>query len=368
MLNNMKLHLLGIPHTITDDAHSHCAFTGKIQKFPAMMCPLGYDVIHYGVEGADTMAQEHVTVMDKKEQIVLGGNSGGDLTKFIGENADMRSPLYQEFNRRLRIELFKRVAPNDLVLLPFAFAHAEAIQGLSATFVESGIGYPALYAGVRFKIFESNAWMHWHQGKEGRNGTNYEWVIPNYFDINAWDVNLNPSRNTVVYFGRICEMKGLPIVVEIAKKRKDLHFVICGQGDPTPYLTESNIEYRAPITGRERSALLGNALAVLMPTMYTEPFGGVGVEAMLCGTPLLSVSYGAFTETIEDEVTGFRCHTLGDWLAALAHAPMLDRAYIAERARRLYGFNRVGKMYDRAFKQIADLHGEGWYSSHSQWW
>ena len=89
---------------------------------------------------------------------------------------------------------------------------------------------------------------------------------------------------------------------------------------------------------------------------------------MLCGTPLLSVSYGAFTETIEDEVTGFRCHTLGDWLAALAHAPMLDRAYIAERARRLYGFNRVGKMYDRAFKQIADLHGEGWYSSHSQWW
>jgi glycosyltransferase involved in cell wall biosynthesis len=47
-----------------------------------------------------------------------------------------------------------------------------------------------------------------------------------------------------------------------------------------------------------------------MPRCYIEPFGGSGVEVLLCGTPLIAVDYGAFTETIIDGVNGFRCHTL----------------------------------------------------------
>ena len=74
-------------------------------------------------------------------------------------------------------------------------------------------------------------------------------------------------------------------------------------------------------------------------------------------------SYGAFTETIEDGVTGFRCSTLGDFLAAIELADKLDRKYIRDRAVRLYSFQAVGKKYDAAFKQIADLRDEGWYKN-----
>jgi glycosyltransferase involved in cell wall biosynthesis len=283
----------------------------------------------------------------------------------VGDDANTATPLYREFNKRLRAALRARVTLDDLVLLPFGHGHAEALDGLPFTLVESGIGYPTLYDGAEFRVFESYAWLHWHQGRANRNGRSYEWVIPNYFDVDAWDLNLDPDPSTVVYFGRICDMKGLPTVVEIARRRPDLHFIICGQGDPAPYLTEPNIEYKPPVTGRDRSALLGSATAVLMPTAYTEPFGGVAVEAMLCGTPVISTAFGAFTETVEDEVTGFRCHTLGDFLAALERASSLDRAYISARARRLYGYERVARMYDRAFQQIADLDGPGWYSERS---
>jgi glycosyltransferase involved in cell wall biosynthesis len=329
-----------------------------------MMVPLGYDVIHYGVEGADTAAQTHVNLMTRAEQTTLRGHDGSDPARFYGADGNVATPLYREFNRRLRVALERHVEPGDLVLLPFGHGHGDAVRGEPWTLVESGIGYPELY-GAPFQIFESYAWMHWHQGRANRNGKNYEWVIPNYFDVDAWDVQLRPDPRTVVYMGRICAEKGLPTLVEIARRRPDLRFVLCGQGDPKPYLVAPNIEYLPPITGRDRSALLGSAAVVLMPTVFTEPFGGVAVEAMLCGSPVLSVGYGAFTETIEDEATGFRCHTMGDWLAALDRAPELDRAYIAARARRLYGYERVGRMYDRAFQAIADLRDEGWYSMRS---
>jgi glycosyltransferase involved in cell wall biosynthesis len=365
----MKLHLLGLPHTVTDDAHHHCAYTAKVQKLPAMMRPHGYEIIHYGVAGAQTASNEHVDIMTRAEQNGLRGHDGSDHSKFVGDDGDISTPLYKEFNRRLRNALRERVALNDLVLLPFGWGHAQAVHGLPFTLVESGIGYPNLYDGatnVVHRIYESYAWLHYHHGMTQRIGINYEWVIPNYFDVDEWTARPKTTPNTVVYLGRLTPLKGLPTVVEIAHQRPDLHIIICGQGDPTPYLTEPNIEYRAPITGRARSDLLGNAMAVLMPSIYAEPFGGVNVEAQLCGTPMLTTDCGAFTETVEDEVTGFRCHTLGDWLAGLERAPELDRKYIAARARRLYGFERVGKMYDRAFQQINDLvTGAGWYSPRS---
>ncbi len=45
--------------------------------------------------------------------------------------------------------------------------------------------------------------------------------------------------------------------------------------------------------------------------IQSDYISGAGVEAMLCGTPLLGSNYGAFQETIIHGVTGFRCNTLG---------------------------------------------------------
>lgn len=363
----MRLHLLGLPHTVTTQDYSHCAFTGKVLRFPSMMRPLGYDIIHYGVAGAETEANEHVDLMTRDEQNFLRGHDDSDRTRFTGTDANTGSKLYKEFNRRLRQALLERVAQADLVLLPFGHAHADALGGLPFLCVESGIGYPVLYAGAEFKIFESYAWLHYHLGEaKATEGRNYQWAIPNYFDITEWEPRPNQgNRDTVVFLGRIGDLKGMPTVVEVARQRPDLQFLICGQGDPKPYVTLPNIKYVPPITGRARSILLGHALAVIMPTKFIEPFAGVSVEAQLTGTPVLSTTWGAFTETIEDEVTGFRCHTLGDFLAGLERVRTLDRQYIADRARRLYGYERVGKMYDRAFQQIADLRGPGWFSTRS---
>ena len=86
----------------------------------------------------------------------------------------------------------------------------------------------------------------------------------------------------------------------------------------------------------------------------------MAVEAMLCGTPVISVDYGAMTETIQPGM-GFRCHTLGDWLDGVNAVESLDRRYIADTARKKYSLQACGAKYDKIFKQIDALNRKGWY-------
>lgn len=367
-----KLHLLGIPHTQTTDEFSHCAFTGKVKRFSPMLRSVGYDVIHYGVGGADSGATLDVEVMNEEEwteirtkllKELYPTRDISDKSLFIGDLASSKNELYEVFNDRLRYFLRKHLDSTDIICLPFGPAHEDAVFDLPNPKVETGIGYTGTY--YQYRVYESYAWYHYDVGVKNLTPNDYWWVIPNYFDLSSWELNLHPKRY-VAYFGRLGDMKGLNIVTEIARHRPDLMFVICGQGDPTPYLTLPNIIYKSPIHGKERSDFLGNAMAVVMPTRYLEPFGGVTVEANLCGTPVLGSSYGSFTETIDDNVNGFRCHTLGDYLAALevCENGRIDRTLVRQRAER-YDMYKLAHKYDEVFNQINDLHANGWYTLHS---
>ena len=62
-----RLHLPAIPHTLTHDDYSHCAFTGKVLRFSSMMRSRGFEVIHYGTEGSKSGATRDVQMFTKKE-------------------------------------------------------------------------------------------------------------------------------------------------------------------------------------------------------------------------------------------------------------------------------------------------------------
>ena len=90
-----------------------------------------------------------------------------------------------------------------------------------------------------------------------------------------------------------------------------------------------NLVFKGPIFGDERVDVVGRARCMLMPTVFIEPFGFSGIEAQLCGVPLIATSYGAFQETVVEGVTGYRCHTLADWVEAIRLSRSLDRRQIA---------------------------------------
>lgn len=354
-MNKPRLHLVGIFHTQHTQSYSHCAFTGKALRFPRMMQMQGYTVIEYSNEGSESTADEHVVMISATEFDALFNRSETD---FHGNDATVGSEGHQLFEQRLIIALRERLQPQDIICHPFGHAH----QQLMAEFpghqhVETGIGYPTLMPDS-FRIFESYAWMHYHQGKENRNGKNYEWVVPNYYDLNDWEPRYEPGQY-LAFLGRITPLKGIDTIKAIAD-HSPWPIVLHGQGDPSPW-THPNIEYRGPISGIARSEFLRNARALLAPTVFTEPFCGMAVEAMLCGTPVVSVNYGAMTETVTEGVMGYKCHTLQDWIDGINNVGNLDRRIIASIARNQWSLEACGLRYDKIFRQLNDLYRQGWY-------
>ena len=384
----IRLHILGLPHTITRDEFSHCAFTGKVQRFSPMMRSVpGYEVYHYGVESSVSGANKNIDILslhefqDLRVQSYVLKNSGMTTAEaqallatestFIGNLGDVGTPLYIEFNKRLRLALQQhyRSTTTDIVCLPFGIGHEAAITGLNFVCVETGIGYPNSFCNYR--IFESYAYLHQNMQKyEKWEPPHYWFVAPNYYntlEFPLMSVSVKRERKKVGFLGRISETKGCHIIKEISQHFPEVDFILCGQGDALPFTQgQSNILYKAPIHGAERGAYFNSLVCLLAPSNYCEPFCGVNVEAQLCGIPVLGPDCGAFCETVENFKTGLRCHTLQDYCYGIRMALRneFDSTYIATRARSLYDMFQVAKTYDYIFRTILDVHNgqNGWYS------
>jgi glycosyltransferase involved in cell wall biosynthesis len=363
MNNRSVIHIIGLPHTIVSNDYSTCAFTGKVLRFSKMMVKYGWEIHEYSNEGSESDASVHHIILSKKEFEKLKKVKAKD--KFYTDDISNNN-LYKAYWDKVFDVIKRTVKKGDIVCHVFGPNKELCSVVPDCYHVESGIGYTCEFFKLDYRIFETNSWMHWHYGRHHEStGHNYRWVVPNYYDVNEWDINLEPKKY-ILFFGRIISSKGLDTIVEIAKRMPTEEFIICGSGDATQWVSQSpNIKYHPPVLGLERSDMVGNAKCMLMPTIFIEPFGGSGVEAQLCGTPLVAVNYGAFRETIEDGKTGFLCNTLADWVESIKRIGKIKRQYVADRARSIWSLDVVGKQYDVIFNQLADQKYNGWYSEKS---
>jgi glycosyltransferase involved in cell wall biosynthesis len=271
--------------------------------------------------------------------------------------------FFESMNTRAIFEIEKRIAPGDIIGLITGtpcVAIKEAFPNNMC--VEYGVGYEGVICDYR--VFESYAWMHtiygFQAGLEKRSpmsatGRFYDCVIPNYFEIDQFPEG-DGSGDYLFYIGRLIDLKGVSIAVDMAK-RNDIELVIAGQGTPPPGCT-----YKGVVGPEERSELMGKARAVVVPSLYLEPFGGVNVEAQICGTPVITTDWGAFPETVSQGVTGYRCRTMREFDAATRDVLTLDRKFIRERASFLYSTETCAAQYDTYFQRLVDLSGEGFHS------
>ena len=350
--------MIGLFHTVPNQEYSHCAFTGKVLRWAKMMQREGWDCVEYSNGNSESGCNKIIQILSEVELKTFIGKD----PVFHGDIATIGSPHHAEFEKRLLIALLNTVKDGDIICHPFGAAHSKVISLFpnNCYHIESGIGYPDQMEST-FKIFESHAWRNFCYGKSNSSGKNFDFVIPNYFDLDDWNINLNPE-GYIAYFGRICSVKGLNTVAEIAN-RINIPVIACGQGDTTPW-KDSKIIFQPPITGTDRSKFLGNARAILAPTEYIEPLGGSNIEAALCGTPMISVDYGCFQETNPIEgVTGYRCKMLREWLESIEKCTNIDRTKVAEYARSKYSLEVCGKQYTAAFEQIMTLSERGWYTA-----
>lgn len=363
-LSKPRLHLVGIPHTQTDHSQTVCAFTTKSEKFTEMMAAIGYETVLYWGERNEAVCSEHVPLFTTAEQVSWYGEDDPNLmpARATWDSADQ---WWQTLNSRAIKELSKRVESQDLILLLGGWAH----QPISDAFPEIiSCEWAAGYEGwaSKYVCFESYAWRHYCYGQRGlANGRWYDTVIPNFFRPDDFSI-ATEKGDYLLFVGRLIERKGLLTAHEIAKA-VGMPLVIAGSGS-TSYQERrlvtadgcvlDDVEYVGTVGTVERNKLMSEAVALLAPTTYIEPFGAVAVEAQLCGTPAVTTDWGAFPETVPSR---YRFSTLDEAVQAVEAAASADQKQIREDALGRYSLDVVGPLYDRWFTQLVALWRDGWY-------
>ncbi len=125
------------------------------------------------------------------------------------------------------------------------------------------------------------------------------------------DRNKTIKPEYYIYIGRLTYGKGLDILhsayTNLCNNKKVPTLLIIGDGPLRRKLKENNlgnIKYLGQLPYDVTQKYLSRALAVIIPSVWEEPFGRVALEAIANGIPVLATDRGALPEIIQNNITG----------------------------------------------------------------
>jgi glycosyltransferase involved in cell wall biosynthesis len=126
-----------------------------------------------------------------------------------------------------------------------------------------------------------------------------------------------------------------------------------------PLLDHPLIEFIGEITDAEKSDFIGNAIGLVCPYDWPEPFGLVLIESLACGTPVLAYRRGSIPELIEHGVTGFISEHVGEMASQVEALRTLDRRRCRQVFDERFTSERMSndylKIYQRLIQEAAAL-------------
>lgn len=169
------------------------------------------------------------------------------------------------------------------------------------------------------------------------------------------------SEGYLAFLGRIAPEKRPDHAIALAK-RTGLPLRIAAKVDPAdeqyyrreiePLLDHPLIEFLGEISDAEKNDFVGNALALVCPYDWPEPFGLVLIEALACGTPVLAYRRGSIPEVIDHEVTGFVCETLTEMSEAVGRLPLIDRRRCRSAFEERFTADRMARDYVAQYERL----------------
>jgi glycosyltransferase involved in cell wall biosynthesis len=338
----------------------------KVWKFCKMMEGRGHHLMHYGHEESNPAADELISVISKQEWDAIYGEHDFKSSLFTYDTNDN---AYQTFYRNAISEIRKRKQPGDIILpfwgagvRPICDAHSDLIT------IEPGIGY-AHGHWANYKIFESYAIYHAYCGLDSVGTCNQKWydvVIPNYFDLDEFKYS-DKKEDYFLFVGRVYDGKGLNIAIQ-ATEAIGAKLKVAGQ--LSDHYADSNYKWPAHVEFvgyaglNKRKELMKGAIASFLPSMYVEPFGGVQIENLLSGTPVITTDWGAFSENNIEGVTGYRCRTFEDFVSAATNCKNGKIKSIDCRNHgETFSLENIAPKYEKFFSRVTDIYGgKGWYT------
>ena len=190
-------------------------------------------------------------------------------------------------------------------------------------------------------------------------------TIHHGIDMQKFEVRTSPGEY-LLFFGRIHHEKGTVEAIEVAQ-RAGMPLTIAGivqdrdyfERLVAPRLDGERVKYIGPVGPDVRSDLLGGARALLHLINFDEPFDFRVVEAMACGTPVITRPAGSMSEIVRDGENGYLAGSIDEAVRAVRAAYGMDRRAVRESVERRFDSPRMVDEYLSVYHQVVKRHRTG---------
>ena len=176
------------------------------------------------------------------------------------------------------------------------------------------ISIPVFHVGFRnVDVFVSfSEYMQRILKKEGFESV----CIPNGTDLFE-PSPIHAKQKNILFVGRLEKIKGVQTILEalpnIIKKHPSVTYTIAGTGEYEKVLKQMvhqrGLSRAVTFVGhKSRNELYKEykkSTIVVVPSIWPEPFGKVGIEAMSVGRPVIASDVGGISDWLEDGKSGF---------------------------------------------------------------
>jgi glycosyltransferase involved in cell wall biosynthesis len=168
------------------------------------------------------------------------------------------------------------------------------------------------------------------------------------------------DRNLIVYSGQITRGKGVDVLLEaLALVRVPFECVIFGEGGYRRHCERlchklglgQSVTFRGFVAAQEITRCYREATVAVMSSVWPEPFGAAGLEAMRYGLPVVAFDAGGIKEWLTDGVNGY----LVPWMDRTLYAARIE-ALLKDKvqARAMGERGRYGVARSFSFSQYLD--------------
>jgi len=200
------------------------------------------------------------------------------------------------FRKRLLISLhavYPQLKKNSLttLLTNLILSNAEIVLGMSNAVINQ-------FKKLETKKIEVKRYLYWID-------------INRFKPMNKRDarkISGIESQFTILFVGRLIPIKGVMLLIDIAKELKYAQFIFIGTGPLDILLKKSsetipNVNFLGQVRNIDMPAYYSSADILCFPSLYEEGLGRVSMEAVACGLPVVASNVGGISETVNENIS-----------------------------------------------------------------
>lgn len=159
---------------------------------------------------------------------------------------------------------------------------------------------------------------------------------------------LSPEKNPKAAI-EVAHAVGVPLRIAAKTDAIDRDYF---EREVRPLIDGTFIQHVGEIGDEEKAKFLREALCLLFPIDWPEPFGLAMIEALACGTPVVARPRGSVPEVLVEGETGWLGESVEELAAAVRRVEQIDRERCRAVAAARFSVQTMTDHYERVYRGL----------------